>query len=85
MNRDIQKPILYKADPYVFAQIEAIKDSQYLNRNRFINDAVTFYIKLVKTLTNMELINDITWENKQLQELLKKNCKEIQRGYRRIY
>lgn len=86
MKKDIQKPILYKADPYVFAQIEALKEQRpALNRNKMINDAMTIYIKLVKTLGKSEIINEITFNQDSLQRFLYKQCKDVQREWKSIY
>lgn len=86
MKKDIQKPILYKADPYVFAQIESLKEQRpALNRNKMINDAMTIYIKLLKILGKSEIINEITFNNEYLQRFLYKQCMDIQREWKRIY
>lgn len=86
MKIDIQKPILYKADPYVFAQIESLKEQRpALNRNKMINDAMTLYIKLIKTLGTSEIINEITFNQEFLQRFLFKQCKDVQREWKRIY
>ena len=86
MKKDIQKPILYKADPYVFAQIESlIEQCPALNRNKMINDAMTFYIKLLKTLGKSEILNEITFNQETLQRFLYKQCKDVQREWKRIY
>lgn len=86
MKKDIQKPILYKADPYVFAQIESLKEQRpALNRNKMINDAMTLYIKLVKTLGNTEYLNEITFNQETLQRFLYKQCKDVQRDWKSIY
>lgn len=86
MKKDIQKPILFKSEPEVFAQIELLKEHRPgLNRNKMINDAMTLYIKLVKTLGQMEILNDITYNQDSLQRFLFKQCKDIQREWKRIY
>lgn len=86
MKKDIQKPILYKADPYVFAQIESLKEQRpALNRNKMINDAMTIYIKLLKTLGKSEIINEITFNQESLQRFLFKQCKDVQREWKHIY
>lgn len=86
MKKDIQKPILYKADPYVFAQIESLKEQHpALNRNKMINDAMTIYIKLLKTLGKSEIINEITFNQESLQRFLYKQCKDVQREWKSIY
>ena len=86
MKRDTQKPILFKSEPEVFAQIEYLKELRPgLNRNKMINDAMTLYIKLIKTLGQMEPLNVITYNHDGLQRFLFKQCKDIQRGWKRIY
>lgn len=86
MKKDIQKPILFKSEPEVFAQIELLKEKRpTLNRNKMINDAMILYIKLVKTLGSMEILNDITYNQDSLQRFLYKQCKDIQREWKRIY
>ena len=86
MKRDTQKPILFKSEPEVFAQIELLKEKRpALNRNKMINDAMTLYIKLIKTLGQMEILNDITYNQDSLQRFLFKQCKDIQREWKRIY
>lgn len=86
MKKDIQKPILYKADPYVFAQIESLKEQRpALNRNKMINDAMTIYIKLLKTLGKSEIINEITFNQESLQRFLYKQCKDVQREWKSLY
>lgn len=86
MKKDIQKPILYKADPYVFAQIESLKEQRpALNRNKMINDAMTLYVKLIKTLGNTEYLNEITFNQETLQRFLYKQCKDVQRDWKSIY
>lgn len=86
MKKDIQKPILYKADPYIFAQIEALKEQRpALNRNKMINDAMTLYIKLLKTVGKVEIMNEISFNQETLQRFLFKQCKDVQREWKRIY
>lgn len=86
MKKDLQKPILYKADPYVFAQIESLKEQRpALNRNKMINEAMTLYIKLIKTLGNTEYLNETTFNQESLQRFLYKQCKDVQRDWKSIY
>lgn len=86
MKRDIQKPILFKSEPEVFAQIELLKEQRPgLNRNKMINDAMILYIKLIKTLGQMEILNDISYNQDSLQRFLFKQCKAIQTEWKRIY
>lgn len=86
MKKDLQKPILYKAEPEVFAQIEYLKELRpALNRNKMINDAMTLYIKLIKTVGKMEYIDVVTSNQDSLQRFLFKQCRDIQREWKRIY
>ena len=86
MKKDIQKPILYKAEPNVFAQIESLKEQRpALNRNKMINDALTLYIKLIKTVGKSEILNEITFNQETLQSFLYKQCKDVQREWKRIH
>lgn len=86
MKKDIQKPILFKSEPEVFAQIELLKEQRPgLNRNKMINDAMTLYIKLIKTVGKMEYMDVITFNQDSLQRFLFKQCKDIQREWKRIY
>lgn len=86
MKKDLQKPILYKAEPEVFAQIEYLKELRPgLNRNKMINDAMTLYIKLIKTVGGMEYLNEITYNQESLQRFLLKLCKDVQKEWKRIY
>ena len=86
MKKDIQKPILFKSEPEVFAQIELLKEQRPgLNRNKMINDAMTLYIKLIKTVGKMEYMDVITFNQDSLQRFLFKQCKDIQREWKCIY
>lgn len=86
MKKDLQKPILYKAEPEVFAQIEYLIELRPgLNRNKMINDAMTLYIKLIKTLGQMEILDVVTYNQGSLQRFLFKQCKDIQSEWKRIY
>lgn len=86
MKKDIQKPILFKSEPEVFAQIELLKEQRPgLNRNKMINDAMTLYIKLIKTVGKMEYMDVITFNQDSLQRFLFKQCKDIQKEWKRIY
>ena len=86
MKKDIQKPILYKADPYVFAQVESLKEQRpALNRNKMINDAMTLYIKLIKTVGKSEILNEISFNQETLQRFLFKQCKDVQNEWKCIY
>lgn len=86
MKRDTQKPILFKSEPEVFAQIELLKEQRpALNRNKMINDAMTLYIKLIKTVGKMEYIDVVTFNQDSLQRFLFKQCRDIQKEWKRIY
>lgn len=86
MKRDTQKPILFKSEPEVFAQIELLKEQRPgLNRNKMINDAMTLYIKLIKIILNTEEMDVITFNQDSLQRFLYKQCKDIEREWKRIY
>ena len=81
MKEDIQKPILYKADPYIFAQIEKMKEtSRYkFNRNEFINRAVFQYIELVKLMQSPQYayLNEVSFNDAHLQKILYMRLKNI--------
>lgn len=81
MKKDIQKPILYKADPYVFAQIEKMKEtSRYsFNRNEFINRAVFQYIEFVKLMQSPEYayLNEVSFNDAHLQKILYMRLRNI--------
>ncbi len=81
MDKDIQKPILYKADPWIYAQIELQKEIHggALNRNRFINDAMLLYIELVKLMQQPEYsyLNEVTFNDGHLQRILFERLKTI--------
>lgn len=87
MSKDIQKPILYKADPWIFVQIELQKNrfGGKLNRNKFINEAVQLYIELVKLTQTPEYgyINEISFNDSHLQRILFERLKTISVRYRR--
>ncbi len=81
MDKDIQKPILYKADPWVYAQIELQKELHggTLNRNKFINEAVELYLELVKLMQRPEYgyINQVSFNDAHLQRILLERLKTI--------
>ena len=86
MKKDIQKPILFKSEPEVFSQIELLKEQRpALNRNKMINDAMTLYIKLIKTVGKMEYMDVITFNQDSFQRFLFKQCKDIQKEWKCIY
>lgn len=81
MEKDIQKPILYKVDPWIYAQIELQKEIHggVLNRNKFINDAVEFYLEMVKLMQRPEYayINEVSFNEAHLQRILFQRLKMI--------
>ena len=81
MDKDKQKPILYKAEPWIYAQIELQKEIHggALNRNHFINDAVELYIELVKLMQRPEYsyINEVSFNDAHLQRILFERLKAI--------
>lgn len=88
MDKDIQKPILYKADPLVYAHIEKQKEilGGTLNRNRFINDAMLLYIELVKLMQQPEYsyLNEVSFNDEHLQRILFERLRSISIKYRPI-
>lgn len=85
MNKDIQKPILYKADPDLFLHLENFKDSDiwHWNRNQFLNDAVRLYIELVKLMQEPEYayLNEISFNESRLQRILYERLKRLAYKY----
>lgn len=85
MERDTQKPILYKADPWVFAQVEELKDKTawHLNRNKFINEAMQLYIEFVKLMQSKEYayLNEVSFNDAHLQRILYERLKNIGHRY----
>lgn len=81
MKKDLQKPILYKADPDIFVHIENMKDSaKYkFNRNQFLNNAARLYIELVKLMQRPEYayLNEISFNDARLQKILYDRLKTI--------
>lgn len=86
MEKDIQKPILYKAEPDLFMEIENLKDkvAWRLNRNRFLNEAVQLYIELIKLMQRPEYsyINEVSFNDDHLQRILFNRLKKIAFYYR---
>lgn len=82
MDKDLQKPILYKCDPYNYAKIEKLKESMPINRNQLINHAVCFYLRLIEELRDIEDLNEITWNQATLQRNLFLNLRDIQFRYK---
>lgn len=81
MDKDIQKPILFKADPWNYAQIERQKEIQggALNRNRFINEAVNLYLELVTLMQQPQYgyINEVSFNDAHLQRILYERLRRI--------
>lgn len=81
MDKDTQKPILYKADPWIYAQIELQKEIHggKLNRNKFINEAVELYLTLVKLMQRPEFayINEVSFNDAHLQRILYQQLRTI--------
>lgn len=85
MKKDVQKPILYKADADLFVAIENMKDSDkgIPNRNRLINEAVRLYLELIKLLQQPDYayLNEISFNDIHLQTILYNRLKAINREY----
>lgn len=85
MERDTQKPILYKADPFIFAQLEKMKeDTKWkFNRNKFLNDAALLYLELVKLMRSPEYayLNEATFNDAHLQKIIYQRLKKISFDY----
>lgn len=85
MKQDIQKPILYKADPDIFMHIENMKDTaRYkFNRNQFLNNAVRLYIELVKLMQSPEYayLNEVSFNDSHLQKILYQRLRAIGISY----
>lgn len=81
MKKDLQKPILYKADPDIFVHIENMKDTaKYkFNRNQFLNNAARLYIELVKLMQSPEYayLNEVSFNDAHLQKILYNRLKTI--------
>lgn len=88
MDKDIQKPILYKADPLVYAHIEKQKQilGGTLNRNRFINEAMLLYIELVTLMQQPQYgyINEVSFNDAHLQRILFERLRTISSRYRLV-
>lgn len=85
MNRDTQKPILFKAEPDLFSHLENFKYSDIWrwNRNEFLNDAVRLYIELVKLMHEPEytFLNEVSFNESRLQRILFERLRRISRKY----
>ena len=81
MKKDLQKPILYKADPDIYVHIENMKDAaKYgFNRNQFLNNAVRLYIELVKLMQSPEYayLNEVSFNDIHLQKILYERLRKI--------
>ena len=88
MDKDIQKPILYKAYPWIYAQIELQKEIHggTLNRNKFINEAVDLYLELVKLMQQPQYgyINEVSFNDAHLQRILFERLRIISIKYRPV-
>lgn len=86
MKKDIQKPILYKADPDLFVMIEELKDTVAwrFNRNKFLNDAVRLYVEFVKLMQSSEYayLDEVSFNDEYLQRILYKRLRQISQYYR---
>lgn len=85
MNKDLQKPILYKADPDIFVHLENMKETaKYkFNRNQFLNNAARLYIELVKLMHSPEYayLNEVSFNDAHLQKILYQRLKAIALHY----
>ncbi len=85
MNKDIQKPILYKADADLFMAIENMKDAdkRIPNRNRLINEAVRLYLELIKLMQQPDYayLNEVSFNDIHLQTIIYQRLKSISREY----
>lgn len=81
MKKDLQKPILYKADSDIFVHLENMKDTaKYkFNRNQFLNNAARLYIELVKLMQTPEYayLNEVSFNDVHLQKILYHRLKTI--------
>lgn len=85
MDKDIQKPILYKCDPELFAALENFKykDTWHFNRNKIINDALRLYLELMKLTQQPEYayLNEVLFQDSRLQGVLYAALLRIIRQY----
>lgn len=85
MNKDIQKPILYKVDAELFMIIENMRDADKwtFNRNRLINDAVRLYLELIKLMQQPDYayLNEISFNDIHLQKIIYNRLKAISGKY----
>ena len=85
MDKDIQKPILFKCDPDLFVQLENFKvnDTWHFNRNRILNDAVRLYVELIKLTQQPEYayLNEVSFQDAHLQKTLYYRLKRIIEHY----
>lgn len=85
MDKDIQKPILFKCDSELFALLEKFKykDKYPFNRNRIINDALRLYLELMKVtqLPEYANLNEVSFNDGHLQRILYARLKQIIQKY----
>lgn len=85
MKNDLQKPILYKADPDIFVHMENMKDTaKYkFNRNQFLNNAARLYLELVKLMQSPEYayLNEVSFNDTHLQKILYQRLRTIANDY----
>ena len=85
MKKDLQKPILYKADPDIFAHMENMRDTAKcrFNRNQFLNNAARLYLELVKLMQSPEYayLNEVSFNDVHLQKILYNRLKTIALHY----
>lgn len=85
MNKDIQKPILYKADSDLFMMIENMRDADKWipNRNRLINEAVRLYLELIKLMQQPDYayLNEVSFNDNHLQTIIYNRLKAISGKY----
>ena len=85
MNKDIQKPILYKADADLFMMIENMRDAdkRIPTSNRLINEAVRLYLELNKLMQQPDYayLNEISFNDIHIQTVIYNRLKDIGRNY----
>lgn len=88
MKKDLQKPILYKADPDIYMIIENLKDRSrfHFNRNRLLNDALRLYLELIKLMQSPEYgyLNEVSFNDAHLQRILYERLRRIASHYSRF-
>lgn len=85
MKKDLQKPILFKADPDIFVHIENMKDraKHKFNRNQFLNNAVRLYLELIQLTQSpvYDYLNEESFNDTHLQKILYNRLKIISLTY----